>query len=135
MEQKLYMPSLAELIDRLVIVQHKELLNEEHREEFTKEMELILHDIDVELSGIESGKINASVIRDIIVLTMSNSWIWTNEDNVRKGTLGEDSLMFTHQLNDIRSRAKQKIMQTIGGRIDFKLNNIKADNKIIPSGY
>jgi len=134
-KQKLYLPSLAELIDRISIAQHKECLNHEHKAEFTKEINLILNDIDIDLDAMGKENITASFIRDIVILTMANSLIWTHEDAIRSGAKGKDDLYFTHQINDLRSQAKKKIMQAVGGRIDYKLNNIKAENKFVPSGY
>jgi hypothetical protein len=40
-----YLPTLAELIDRLSIVQLKEVFIPEHKSEYSKEISDILHDI------------------------------------------------------------------------------------------
>jgi hypothetical protein len=44
-----YLPTLSELIDRLSIAQLKEVFITEHKDEYAKEIEDILHDIDLEL--------------------------------------------------------------------------------------
>jgi len=134
MTERKYKWSFAELIDRLTIVQQKEIYNVEHRAEFTAELNDILHDLGLEISE-GNISITPDMIRDIVVLTLNNAWIWANEDNARKGTDGENNLYLTHQLNDIRSCAKKRIQQSIGGRIDHKLNNVKATNQYVPSGY
>ena len=133
MERK-YKWSFAELIDRLTIVQQKEIYNVEHRDEFTAELNDILHDLGLEISE-GNISITPDMVRDIVVLTLMNAWIWANEDNIRKGVDGENDLHLTHQLNDLRSAAKKRIQQGIGGRIDHKLNNVKATNHYVPSGY
>jgi len=46
MERK-YLPSLSELIDRLSIIQLKEVFIPEHKEEYSKEIQDILHDINI----------------------------------------------------------------------------------------
>jgi hypothetical protein len=137
--QKKYLPSFAELIDRLTIVQQKEILNQEFRDAFTVELEEILHDIDLEIAE-KNIVITSNLVRDIMILTLMNSWIWANEAAAReKQNKGQDvtndDLVLTHQLNDLRSAAKKKIQEQIKGRIDYKLNSVKADNKLIPSGY
>ena len=62
---KKYLPTLSELIDRLSIVQLKEVFIPEHKEEYAKEIEAIMHDIDLE--GVD-----AELIRSVIVLAQMN---------------------------------------------------------------
>ncbi len=134
MKERKYKWSFAELLDRLTIVQQKEIYNVEHRDKFTQELNDILYDLGLEIEE-DNIKITPNLLRDVIVLTLMNSWIWANEDNIRKGVAGENNLVLTHQLNDLRSAAKKRIQEEIGGRIDYKLNNLKADNQFVPSGY
>ena len=44
-----YLPTLSELIDRLSIVQLKEVFISEHKEEYAKEIADIAHDINMDL--------------------------------------------------------------------------------------
>ena len=71
---KKYLPTLSELIDRLSIVQLKEVFIPEHKEEYAKEIQEILHDINLE------GQ-DAELIRAVIVLSQMNLHIWHNESN------------------------------------------------------
>ena len=41
-----YLPTIAELIDRLSIVQLKEVFIPEHKEEYAKEIKDIVHDLN-----------------------------------------------------------------------------------------
>ncbi len=45
-----YLPTLAELVDRLSIIQLKEVFIPEHKEEYAKEINDIIHDINLILS-------------------------------------------------------------------------------------
>ena len=45
-----YLPTLAELVDRLSIAQLKEVFITEHKEEYAQEIKDIVHDIDLILS-------------------------------------------------------------------------------------
>ncbi len=121
-----YTPSLAELVDRAGIIQLKIVHSKGDTREFQDEMNLVLHDIDM---FIEEGvKIDAYILRAIIVLTQANLAIWLNEDEIRKGehkmSVSEtaEALKFTHKLNGTRSIAKTKIQNLIGGRTDAKIN-------------
>ena len=117
-----YLPTIAELIDRLSIVQLKEVFISEHKEEYAKEIEDIIHDLDLE--GLD-GKL----IRAIIVLSQMNLHIWHNESNYRKGIKEGNNLELTHGLNGIRNTAKNKIQELAGGRKDYKIDCLAADFK------
>ena len=47
MKERKYLPTLAELVDRLSIVQLKEVFITEHKDEYRKEIADIVHDIDM----------------------------------------------------------------------------------------
>ena len=114
---KKYLPTLSELIDRLSIVQLKEVFIPEHKEEYAKEIQEILHDINLE------GQ-DAELIRAVIVLSQMNLHIWHNESNYRKGIKDGNNLELTHGLNGIRNTAKNIIQEKVGGRKDYKLSLI-----------
>ena len=83
MQNRKYLPTVAELIDRLSIIQLKEVFITEHKEEYAKEIEDIVHDLS------ELG-LNGQMIRAIIVLAQMNLHIWHNETKYRSGE-GDDS--------------------------------------------
>jgi hypothetical protein len=127
MERK-YLPTLAELIDRLTITQLKEVKIPEHKEEYAQEISDILHDIQLILDD-ENVKIDAQVIRSIVVLSQMNSHIWYNESNVRSGKEGPNMLALTHGINGIRNTAKNKIQEIVGGRKDYKIDCLASEFK------
>jgi len=127
METRKYLPTLAELIDRLSIVQLKEVFLPEHKEEYAKEIGDIMHDIDI-IIGEKENRIDAETIRAIIVLSQMNLHIWHNEANYRKG-IKDGDLELTHGLNGIRNTAKNKIQEIVGGRKDYKIDCLAADFK------
>jgi len=122
-----YLPTLSELIDRLSIIQLKEVFIPEHKSEYAEEIQDILHDID---ECLKDTKItSAETIRAIIVLAQMNLHIWHNEANYRKGIKEGNSLELTHGLNGIRNTAKNKIQEQIGGRKDYKIDCLAAEFK------
>ena len=123
-----YLPTLSELIDRLSIVQLKEVFIIDHKEEYSKEISDIVHDIQQFLDET-SEPINAETIRAIIVLSQMNLHIWHNESNYRKGIKDGNNLELTHGLNGIRNTAKNKIQEVMGGRKDYKIDSLAADFK------
>ena len=46
MAERRYLPTVAELIDRLSIIQLKEVFITEHKEEYAKEIQDIVHDLN-----------------------------------------------------------------------------------------
>jgi pyoverdine/dityrosine biosynthesis protein Dit1 len=120
-----YLPTLAELIDRLSITQLKEVFISEHKDEYAQEIEDIVHDIQLELKGKE---ITGEVIRAVVVLAQMNLHIWHNESEVRKGS-GDGNLELTHGINGIRNTAKNKIQEIAGGRKDYKIDCLAAEFK------
>jgi hypothetical protein len=127
MERK-YLPTLSELVDRLSISQLKEVFITDHKEEYAKEIDEIVHDIELILSQTD-GRITGEQIRAIIVLSQMNLHIWHNESAVRKGTAGPANLALTHGLNGIRNTAKNKIQEVAGGRKDYKIDCLAAEFK------
>ena len=118
-----YLPTTSELIDRLSIVQLKEVFIPEHKKEYAKEIKDIVHDLqDVGLDG--------EMIRAIIVLAQMTLHIWHNETKYRAGE-GDGNLGLTHGLNGIRNTAKNKIQDSLddGGRKDYKIDCIAAEFK------
>ena len=118
-----YLPTISELIDRLSIVQLKEVFITEHKEEYAKEIKDIVHDLS------ELG-LNGEMIRAIVVLSQMNLHIWHNETKYRAGE-GDGNLGLTHGLNGIRNTAKNIIQDQVedGGRKDYKIDCIAAEVK------
>ena len=121
-----YLPTLAELIDRLSIAQLKEVFLSEHKEEYASEIKDILHDINL---LVEDSKVSAETIRAIVVLAQMNLHIWYNEAEARKGNNAGENLLLTHGLNGIRNTAKNKIQEIVGGRKDHKIDCLAAEFK------
>ena len=115
-----YLPTVSDLIDRLSIVQLKEVFIPEHKEEYAEEIKDIMHDL--ELEGLDS-----ELIRAVIVTTQMNTHIWYNESEARKGINAEENLQLTHGLNGIRNTAKNKIQERFGGRKDYKIDCLAAE--------
>ena len=126
-----YLPTISELIDRLSIVQLKEVFITEHKEEYAQEIKDIVHDLNK--LGLEKEYDYSNLgelIRAVIVLSQMNLHIWHNETKYRAGE-GDGNLGLTHGLNGIRNTAKNKIQDTLGDgeRKDYKIDCIAAEFK------
>ena len=128
MSERKYLPTLAELIDRLSIAQLKEVKIPEHKAEYAQEIADIVHDIQLCLDSSDKA-ISGETIRAIVVLSQINAHIWQNESNYRKGIKEGNNLELTHGINGIRNVAKNKIQEIVGGRMDYKIDCLAAEFK------
>jgi hypothetical protein len=128
MTERKYLPTLSELIDRLSIVQLKEVFIAEHKSEYAQEIKDIVNDIQILLDE-NKGVVTAETIRAIVVLSQMNLHIWHNESNYRKGIRDGNNLELTHGINGIRNTAKNKIQEVNGGRKDYKIDCLAAEFK------
>ena len=102
-KERKFLPTLNSLIDRLSIHQLKEVFLTDNKENYSKEIQDILHDIDMIIED-ENITFDAKTIRAVVVLAQMNTHIWYNESKVRKGD-GDGDLHLTHGLNGIRNTA------------------------------
>jgi hypothetical protein len=132
MTERKYLPTLAELIDRLSIVQLKEIFISDHSAEYKAERELIEHDIDLILTALPN-EMTVKELRAILMIMLANRVIWENESKARAGGSDQDKfLKFTHSINGIRNRAKNLIAAFEDGRLDYKLDALAAE---LPSEF
>lgn len=128
MKTRRYLQTLSELIDRLSIVQLKEVFIPEHKAEYSQEIDDIVHDIQLIIDE-NKAVLDADTIRAIVVVSQINLHIWHNESNYRRGIKNGNNLELTHGLNGIRNTAKNKIQEIIGGRKDYKVDCLAAEWK------
>ena len=126
-EDRKYLPTISELIDRLSIIQLKEVFITEHKDDYAKEIKDIVHDLNLLMNW---EKPTGEMIRAIIVLSQMNTHIWYNETKYRQGE-GDGNLGLTHGLNGIRNTAKNIIQDQVDdeGRKDYKIDCIAAEFK------
>ena len=122
-----YMPTFAELIDRLSIVTLKSIKISDNKEAYEKEAQDIMHDLD-QIINEQAISSSGQMIRAILMLGKTNEMIWSNESKARKGGREQDTLLkLTHSINGIRNLAKNVISNEIGERVDLKLDCLAAD--------
>jgi len=125
-KERRYVQTLSELVDRLSIVQLKEVFITDYKKEYAQEIDDIVHDIQIILDEA-NGEITAETIRAIVVVSQINLHIWHNESNYRRGIKDGNNLELTHGLNGIRNTAKNIIQEAVGGRKDYKVDCLAAD--------
>ena len=125
MTERKYLPTLAELIDRLSIVQLKAIFISENRDAYLQERALIEHDIEQLLQGKQLGAID---VRAIMAIMLTNRFIWENETRARAGGDDQDKLLkLTHSVNGSRNTAKNVLSKRLGDRLDLKIDCLAAN--------
>jgi hypothetical protein len=111
----------GELIDKLTILQIKEIKLQKPKNNFKVEIKKIIKDINAYLKG----KINIKLINYIIILSQINLYIWDLREEIYvKNKIDKKKLKLSHQLNAIRNIAKNKISKNL-----LNLNNKSADHR------
>lgn len=128
-----YLPTMADLIDRLSIDTLKSIKlglgNPEKKANYEQEASEIMHDIDL-LMRDNPDKIKdwGAFIRGIQLDMLANETIWANETRAREGGPGHDHLLpFTHSVNGVRMRAGNVISEQLGHRIDLNLDRVNDE--------
>lgn len=122
-----YLPTTAELLDRLSIVLLKSVFISENRDAYREELALLEHDLSLE--SVIPRRFTALEIRALFVLMLSNRYIWENETKARSATGNEQDklLKLTHSINGVRNTAKNIIARRMGDRVDLKIDCLAAD--------
>ena len=127
MTNRKYLPTFAELIDRLSIVQLKFIFIQEHSEEYKHEMNDIIHDINLIIQE-KNVQLTGEMIINIMRVQLTNRYIWENETKARSGGDSQDKLLkLTHSINGVRNTAKNMISNEIGERVDLKVDCLASE--------
>jgi len=114
--ERKYKVPLAELIDRLTVDQIKEVLLSEGKSSYANEMEIIEHDINLIVTERGIG-FNARLLRIVVALSQLNLHIWLLKERMQQEPEKyNDFLKLAHQLNGIRNRMKNLILEETGDR-------------------
>ena len=122
-----YLPTYAELIDRLSICILKSIFIPANKEAYTNEIADICADID-SITTEKDVKATASLIKAVLVTMLANRYIWENESKVREtGNQDVALLKLTHSVNGVRNTAKNVISSELGERKDLKVDCLAAE--------
>jgi ribosome-interacting GTPase 1 len=111
-----FLPPFAELIDRLTVDQIKEVLLKTGKESYAEEMRWICNDIDL-LIEERNIRNSSKLLRIVVILAQMNVHIWYLKDRMQENKERYDEyLKLAHQLNGIRNRMKNLLLEETGER-------------------
>ena len=126
-QERQFLPSLSELIDRLTVTQIKQALLGDKKKDFYNEINKLSNDIDIIIKK-EDIKLNSRIIRIIVLISQINLHIWKNKDLMQENLENNEEylklLKLSHQLNGIRNRMKNQLLEIEG-------SNDESQKKVI----
>ena len=124
-----YLPTFAELADRMSICILKAIFIPENKESYDKEIRDIMHDLDC-MCTERDIKLNSEIIKSLMIIMLSNRYIWENESKCRSGENKDlSALKLTHSINGVRNSAKNVLSKGLGERVDLKIDCLAAELK------
>lgn len=122
-----YLPTFAELIDRMSICMLKSIFVPKNKNAYNKEIDDIKHDLDV-MCQEGDIKLNSNIVKSLMVVMLSNRYIWENESKCRNGKKQDlSALKLTHSINGVRNSAKNSLSEELGERVDLKIDCLAAE--------
>ena len=113
MEQRRYLPTFSELVDRLSIVQLKSIFIPSNKVAYDKEKDV---------------KLTSTMIHAFLMIMLTNRYIWENESKAREASDSQNTLLkLTHSINGVRNTAKNVVSQELGERVDLKIDALAAE--------
>lgn len=131
-EERQFLPSLAELLDRLTVTQIKQALLGDKNKDFYNEINKLSNDMDIIIKK-ENIKLDSRIIRIIVLISQINLHIWKNKDLMQENLDNDKEylklLKLAHQLNGIRNRMKNQLLEIEGSNDESqKKSNFETDN-------
>ena len=124
-----YLPTFAELADRMSICILKSIFIPENKEAYDQEVNDIKHDLD-KICEERDIKLNSDIVKSLMIIMLSNRYIWENESKCRSGEDQDlSALKLTHSINGVRNTAKNALSKGLGERVDLKIDCLAAELK------
>jgi hypothetical protein len=129
MNKRKYLPTFAELVDRLSICQLKAIFIPENKDAYDQEIKDIQHDLD-QIIKEKNLKLTSQLLKATSIVMLTNRYIWENESKCRNGDAQDlELLKLTHSINGVRNTAKNVISKELGERVDLKTDCLAAELK------
>tara|TARA_B100000519_G_scaffold190914_1_gene190833 strand:- start:841 stop:1209 length:369 start_codon:yes stop_codon:yes gene_type:complete len=107
----------------------KSIFIPENKEAYDQEISDIKHDLD-KICEERDIKLNSDIVKSLMIIMLSNRYIWENESKCRSGENQDlSALKLTHSINGVRNTAKNALSKGLGERVDLKIDCLAAELK------
>lgn len=124
--------NFSELVDKLSIIQIKQLINNKQYRSYENTISKILNELELNISKNKKMILNSKIVNLLNILSQINLFIWILRDEMKISKNNyKQNMKLSHQLNALRNIAKNKLLLIFNKNKnqDLKTNINKEDLK------
>ena len=121
----------ADLVDKLSVLQLKQIENTNQIIKFEKTINLLLKEINFTYLNKKNLYVDSKFIRLLVILTQINTYIWLIRDEIANSNKSNKNMKISHQLNALRNIAKNELTLILSNKDKsaIRTNTNKEDLK------
>ena len=122
----------ADLVDKLSVLQLKQIENTNQIIKFEKTINLLLKEINFTYLNKKNFYVDSKFIRLLVILTQINTYIWLIRDEIANSNKSlNKNMKISHQLNALRNIAKNELTLILSNKDKsaIRTNTNKEDLK------
>ena len=103
--------NFSELVDKLSIIQIKQLINNKQYRSYENTISKILNELELNISKNKKMILNSKIVNLLNILSQINLFIWILRDEMKISKNNyKQNMKLSHQLNALRNIAKNKLL-------------------------
>ena len=124
--------NFSELVDKLSIIQIKQLINNKQYRSYENTISKILNELELNISKNKKMILNSKIVNLLNILSQINLFIWILRDEMQISKKNyKKNMKLSHQLNALRNITKNKLLLIFNKnkKQDLRTNINKEDLK------
>ena len=124
--------NFSELVDKLSIIQIKQIINNKQYRSYENTISKILNELELNISKNKKMILNSKIVNLLNILSQINLFIWILRDEMKISKNNyKQNMKLSHQLNALRNIAKNKLLLIFNKKNnqDLRTNINKEDLK------
>ena len=103
--------NFSELVDKLSIIQIKQIINNKQYRSYENTISKILNELELNISKNKKMILNSKIVNLVNILSQINLFIWILRDEMKISKNNyKQNMKLSHQLNALRNIAKNKLL-------------------------
>ena len=103
--------NFSELVDKLSIIQIKQLINNKQYRSYENTISKILNELELNISKNKKMILNSKIVNLLNILSQINLFIWILRDEMKISKKNyKQNMKLSHQLNALRNITKNKLL-------------------------
>jgi len=124
--------NFSELVDKLSIIQIKQIINNKQYRSYENTISKILNELELNISKNKKMILNSKIVNLLNILSQINLFIWILRDEMQISKKNyKQNMKLSHQLNALRNITKNKLLLIFNKnkKQDLRTNINKEDLK------